>query len=130
MTYPREDRTWRVLVFNDDLLTALTWKVSMEKLGITKIFLCRNLRSLKKAPIDSLNIDIAFVDLHLDRGERESVEVVRFLKKCGIPRVVAISCECHSRDEERLIGNDLSKIDFMIRDLVPESIDQFFRSYH
>jgi|GEM_PF-2722141 len=82
-----------VLVIDDDEGIRFAWEIEQEKLGITHLHAFASMEEFIASQFDVRNIDIAFVDKHVEGSAWKLLDTVRDLKSRGIPRVIIASGE-------------------------------------
>ena len=83
----------RVLVIDDDEGIRFSWEIEQEKLGITHLHAFASMEEFLASQFDVRDIDIAFVDKHVEGSAWKLLDTVRDLKARGIPRVIIASGE-------------------------------------
>lgn len=91
---PRKDGPGpRVLVVDDDPAILMSWELIREKLGISELRTCANLESLTATGTDLSQFDIAFLDKNIAGSAFSGAEVLPYLRKKGIPKIIIASGE-------------------------------------
>lgn len=92
---PRDDgqKNYNVLVIDDELPIRMSWELKQQMLQIGNLHCYANLEELQSNGIDLTTIDIAFVDKNIAGSQFSGAEVLRYLRKKGIPKIVIASGE-------------------------------------